>query len=191
MTDILFGEGWNWATVEMGLLRVLYSFPAGVLIYKLYQKKVWNLSIPSPVVIVIFIAFIMLPPTWGVPFSILIGFPILVFLAANSEPKGILAYVFASLGAASYAIYAIHHGFIDAVFSKLGFPLGIQVDVVLMCLIVPICMLVDKFYDTPSRRYLTRMLLRRSRTPYFGIRTKTEPAANSLAKRYAISLFIR
>ncbi len=185
VTGVPFAHGWNWATVPMGLLRVLYSFPAGVLIYRLYQKRSAYLYIPSPIIVGIFICLIVLPSTRWAPFSILIGFPLLVLLAAYNEPKGILSSVFASLGTASYAIYAIHeplHAFIAAAFVKLGLPLGMAVNFALILLIIPICLLVDKLYDAPLRKYLAHKLLRRSRASYFGAKTKSEPAAHSLAE---------
>ncbi len=183
--DTSFDGGVDWVTLEIGFLKVLYSFPAGVLVYRLHKKKFLYPSMPSPIILVIFVSLIMLPSTWGVPFCILIGFPLLVLLAANSKPKGISSSVFAGLGAVSYAMYAIQaplREFIATVFHKFGLPLGMPVDLALICLIVPICVLADKLYDTPSRKYLARLFLRRSGTSYSGIKTKAEPAAHSLAE---------
>lgn len=158
--------GWNWATLPMGFLRVLYSFPAGVLIYRLYDRGVRFKAVPSPVVVALLLILFMAPPRWGVPFSVLAGFPLLVALAAKSEPRGLLAPVFASLGVASYAIYVIHqpmHDFITAVLGRYGFSTEVLADVILLSLIVPVCVVIDTIYDIPVRKYLTQKLLRRTR----------------------------
>jgi peptidoglycan/LPS O-acetylase OafA/YrhL len=111
------------------------------------------------------------PHFWGIQFNVLIGFPLLVALAAASEPKGIFLSIFCALGAASYAIYAIHeplHGLISAMLTKLSLPTGLLGDFILITSIVPICVIMDKVYDTPVRKYLTSKLLRRPgsmRTP--------------------------
>ena len=167
MSDNFYGDGgWNWSSAYMGLLQVFYSFPAGVLIYKLYKRQISFPAIPSPATVVILLGLLMLPYAWGIQFSVLVGFPLLVALAATSEPNRIFLPIFSMLGAASYAIYAIHqplHGLISATLTKFGLPIGLLADVILMILIIPICVIIDSFYDTPVRKYLVRKLLRRAR----------------------------
>ncbi len=162
-----FGEisgGWNWVSVHMGILRVLYSFPAGVLIYKLYQKRTPLPSIPSPLIVALFIAFVSVPFDCIVPFARLIGLPILVALAARSEPSITLAPTYATIGTVSYAIYAIHlplRTILAAVCHKFALPQGLPTDVVFIVLMAPACLLIHNLYDIPVRKYLGRKLLRR------------------------------
>ena len=100
--------GWAWKNIHVGFLRVFYSFPAGVLVYRLYKRNIACPTVPSLAAVAILFLLFLLPSSWIIPFDILIGFPVLVALAARTEPRGILQPVFASLGAASYAVYAIH-----------------------------------------------------------------------------------
>ena len=90
----------------------------------------------------------------------------MVALAARTEPRGIFSPFFTSLGAASYAVYAIHqpmHAFLEAVAGRFGVNIGMTADVALIVMTIPLCLLIDHIYDSPVRNYLTRMLLKRSR----------------------------
>ncbi len=162
-SDQFYEAGWRWADPEMGLLRVFYSFPAGVLIYKFWRRGISFPSIPSPIIAALFLALLMAPHALDAQFSVLLGFPLLVAFAATSEPKGVFLPIFSALGAASYAIYAIHwplRKFAEAVLSKFGLFSGTTIEIILLILIVPICLIIDNVYDTPVRKYLTRNLLR-------------------------------
>jgi peptidoglycan/LPS O-acetylase OafA/YrhL len=156
--------GWDWPTVPTGLLRVMYSFPAGVLIYELYKRKMLIGGAPAVALAFGLIGLLILPLFIGMYFSVLFGFPILVALAAMSEPKGLALRAFSVMGAASYAIYAIHeplHWLIKATLIKLGFQEGMLVDVVLIVSILPICVVLNNVFDGPGRKYLSRKLLPR------------------------------
>jgi len=158
--------GWNWASAHIGLLRVFYSFPAGVLIYKLHKRQISFPPIPSPATVVVLVGLLMLPYVWGIQFSVLVGFPLLVALAAPSKPRGVFLPIFSTIGSASYAIYATHvplHELIGAGLTKLGLSIGLLGDVMLIVLIVPMCVIIDNVYDTPVRKYLARNVLQRSK----------------------------
>jgi peptidoglycan/LPS O-acetylase OafA/YrhL len=158
--------GWAWGNIHVGFLRVFYSFPAGVLIYRLYKSGVACPPVPSTLTVAVLLLLFLLPSSWGVPFDILIGFPLLVALAARTEPQGLLQPIFASLGTASYAIYALHqpmHEFLGAVAGRFGINFGIPADIILIFITVPVCVLIDRIYDSPVRKYLTRRFLHRGR----------------------------
>ena len=79
--------GWAWNNIHVGFLRVFYSFPAGVLVYRLYKRNIGCPTVPSLVPVAILFLLFILPSSWGIPFDILIGFPVLVTLAARTEPR--------------------------------------------------------------------------------------------------------
>ncbi len=172
--DTLFSGGWNsgwnggwqWPSVFMGFLRVFYSFPVGVLIYRLYKKGFRCPSIPSPIIAGVLLFLLSSPSAWVMQVSVLIGFPLLVAFAAKAEPKGIFLPIFSVLGAASYAIYAIHlplHEAAESLSRLLGLPYPRTIDAIIFVVLVPLCVLIDNLYDTPVRKFLARKLLSRSR----------------------------
>lgn len=165
-SEAIADSGWKWGGASIALLRVFYSFPAGVLIYKLYRNRLSLPAIPSPVTVVLLIALLMLPYAWGIQFTILIGFPLLVAFAATCEPEGKLLSVFSVLGSASYAIYAMHAPLLrltDAALTQLHLQGGLFTEVLFISLIAPFCAIADKFYDSPVRKRLAFLLLQPSK----------------------------
>jgi peptidoglycan/LPS O-acetylase OafA/YrhL len=159
--------GYTWANAHMGFLRALYSFPAGVFIYRQYRNGVSPPSAPALLIVFLFVILLMLPSAWGIPFCMLVGFPFLVALAAKGEPRGMLSPVFATLGTASYAIYVMHqplHGFIAAAFYKFMTPFSSSCEVSVAILLVPLCVAVNRFYDAPVRKWVTHYVLYQSKT---------------------------
>lgn len=160
-TGDLYGDGGiNWASFHMGFIRVLYSFPFGVLIYRLYQKGFVLPSVPAAFIVAALPLLLMLPASIVVPFNVLIALPALVALAANSAPTGAFGTLCNALGAASYAVYAVHdplHGIISQAINKVGLASGqIWADAILIVIIVPVGLLLDRFYDGPVRRLLSQ-----------------------------------
>jgi peptidoglycan/LPS O-acetylase OafA/YrhL len=161
-----FGDadgGINWASFPGGILRVSYSFPAGVLVYRLYAAEKLRLP-PAPSWAVTALLAILLLARFNatVPLSVIAGFPVVVALAAAAEPKGLLRPAFAALGTASYAIYVIHqplHTFVFAVLAKTGLQTpDLLIETVLLCGLLPITLLVDRLYDAPVRAALNRKI---------------------------------
>jgi len=155
--------GFTWASLPFGLLRVFYSFPAGVLIYRIVYER--NLLLPhfnSIAILVIFPLLLVWPHDWACKIVMLVGIPLLVALAAKSEPEGIVRSLCAALGSASYAIYAIHIPLIWLTAETLGkFGVGNSqiVGYIFLIAIVPISLLIDKWFDTPARRVLSHIFV--------------------------------
>jgi peptidoglycan/LPS O-acetylase OafA/YrhL len=152
-------SGWNWDSFGFGLLRVLYSFPAGVMIYRLYREN----SLPSYTVnsVAILVAFlIMLIAAYGraAQFCAIFGFPLLVAAAVRSEPAALFRPLFSTLGSASYAIYSIHGPlmiFVKASLAKLGANSHPHViGAVFLAAIIPLALLIDRWFDAPVRKSL-------------------------------------
>ncbi|MGC1860336.1 MAG: acyltransferase [Methylocystis sp.] len=160
------GGGFSWEDIDVGIVRVFYSFPAGVLIYRLLSaNKVRFPHINSFAVLGALPILLMLPGEWVARFCVLFGFPFLAFVAAQSEPTVLIRPLFAALGAASYAIYVIHIPLIHLVsptLIKLGFIMKSQLieGVFLVVAIVLVSLLIDAIFDTPIRRFLSRAFLR-------------------------------
>ncbi len=92
----------------------------------------------------------------------LAGIPLLVALSAKSEPEGVVRWLCASLGNASYAIYAIHVPLIALVRVELGkFGVGDSqfVGYAVLMAIAPISLLIDSWFDAPARKALSQIFV--------------------------------
>jgi peptidoglycan/LPS O-acetylase OafA/YrhL len=152
--------GFNWASMPFGLFRVFYSFPAGVLIFRIVYEKQFPLPhIGTIPVFLMFPLFFVWQADWCSKLSMIVGFPMLVAFACLSEPKGLLRRLCTELGNASYAIYAIHYpliGFTLLAQSKFRIdPHSNYIGAFFLLSVVPISLLIDRWYDGPIRALLT------------------------------------
>jgi len=162
-------SGWNWDSFGFGLLRVLYSFPAGVLIYRLYSKNALRMSsVNSIAILAAFLMMLMAPWRWDARFCELLGFPLLVAAAAKSEPSAAFRPLFSTLGAASYALYSIHAPlmiFIKAALGKFGADSHPHlIGAVFLAAILPATLVIDRWFDAPVRKRLNAVFTRRPAT---------------------------
>jgi len=171
-TGLIYGGGGaNWSSLHFGLLRVCYSFPAGVLIYRIHQRGARIPIVPPLILITAFPFLLMLPSPWCAPFNVLVGFPLLVALASASEARRGIAAVSNTLGAASYAMYAIHSPlYLISVptFSRLGLT-PLLAEIVVVACIIPFSLIIDRVYDTPIRGRLNHWYTR-TRLKMVGLR---------------------
>ena len=163
----LYGDGGiNWPSFVLGFLRVGFSFPIGVLIYRLYViGRLPAVRLPSAALAVAMVAVLAVPLTIMPLMDVFVFFPLIVALSANSEPRTASAKsTFQSLGVASYAIYVLHepfHGAILAALAKFGVADGATVDAILIASIIPICLTLNRFYDVPVRARLSSFAVAR------------------------------
>lgn len=173
-----FDVGWNWGNIIGGAARISYSFPMGVLIYRLWQSGYLRVKIPF---FVIFIAtiFMLVPISkWNLTGQLrfvgyimevfFIGFlgPIIILSALSSASSAILRNVFLNIGGLSYALYALHGPLLTIFSSLIFFDSWTELSKILAILVV--CILADLFYDQPARRSLNLRL-----KPFLKIRTKS------------------
>jgi peptidoglycan/LPS O-acetylase OafA/YrhL len=143
-----------WPTLAGGIARVSFSFPLGVLLYRLD---------PPPVRL----GFLVLPgllaitclggSPWFDLALVVFAAPALVLIAAHSTPKW--AALSAYLAAISYALYAIHAPLLmmaDGLSHRLEVSPIAPILAVIAGLLVA-CPLLDHWYDRPLRRWLSRM----------------------------------
>jgi peptidoglycan/LPS O-acetylase OafA/YrhL len=104
--------GWSGSSFVAGLVRVSFSFFAGALIYRVWQK--WPNQFHLPVVLIVATLVAVLsahPPVFlGRVYDLtvtIIVFPALVLIGASSKPSGNWARVFLVLGLASYGVYVL------------------------------------------------------------------------------------
>jgi peptidoglycan/LPS O-acetylase OafA/YrhL len=156
--------------IAFGFERVLFSYTAGILLFRCWASVRHRVPAPSP-----FVPGILLVMLLAIPLSIpanpffeiiavLLGFPAIVLTAACCQPSSVLRPVAAVLGTASYAIYILHFpltkyfGSAWRIASHHELP---SVDapwpgLVFLPLIIVVALLMDRFYDIPVRRALSR-----------------------------------
>ncbi|MDR3507858.1 MAG: acyltransferase [Caulobacteraceae bacterium] len=170
-TVVHFGKldiGFLWRDALGGLPRVVFSFTAGLAVYRLYRRSAWRPRAPGwvvggllaalPILFIINLDRVVYPLV-----CVLLIFPAYVFVAASlPQPGPRLTRIFESLGAASYPLYALHK------------PLGELANLALrhvapqalahwaaligapyLLLTFGVCILVERYYDRPARQALT------------------------------------
>ena len=156
-----------------GVPRVLFSFFLGVVLYELHRRRPATIQLNSWVLLAI------LPAAMALHFSnrtldilyqyamIVAGFPLLVYLGAASVPGARSARVFHLLGVTSYAVYVLHVPMFYAL-RDIGSYAGIDLaayapwtGALFAAGLIGLCVLIDRYYDVPVRRYFSRL----GRTP--------------------------
>lgn len=103
--------GWTWHQLPGGLVRVCYSFFAGVALSRFHARQAHHSAVPSWACLLVFAA-VMLPPLQGgikAPYEVaivLLVFPALIYFGAGAIERR--PRIGKALGDASYAIYAVH-----------------------------------------------------------------------------------
>lgn len=160
--------GWNWSTILPGLTRVFYSFPAGLLLYRLWGQpngeKTFSLIWPIAITILTF--KINLAPTAEIAFSlaaIIVLFPLITLLASRAAIPAVLVKPCAFLGLTSYALYALHRPLLSVINGTMQImhvhltSFVPATGVLLVAMLLVIAWVVDICYDQPVRSWLTRM----------------------------------
>lgn len=163
--------GSMWGTIAGGLVRVLYSFTLGVLIFRAYDGRVWTgwASLLPPLVLIPILG----TSRGGLWFDLvctLAILPLLVWAGLRLEPGRALGRLFRWGGLVSYALYALHGPVIQFVHLEMVRHMRGQREwfwlagLAAIAALVLVSALLDRWYDAPLRRMLSaRLLLRRDR----------------------------
>jgi peptidoglycan/LPS O-acetylase OafA/YrhL len=146
-----------------GLARTIFSFSVGLLICRLnigFPKIALRLLSPVAILVLVGLCLIM-PLSWGVGADIMFIFlisPILLIAGASVEPSGTKLRMFAVLGVISFPLYAIHRPVLaigEAAVRLSGLPAW-AIGAALTLGLLAASYVVDRIYDQPVRRWLTR-----------------------------------
>jgi peptidoglycan/LPS O-acetylase OafA/YrhL len=161
---LLFDVGYSGETFLLGVARLGYSFPVGVLLYRFFRRSERRESPFALVPIVaLFVCLFFEAPeayreVWE-SFCVFALFPALLAIGIKFELPKVAAQAFLFLGAVSFAVYAIHGPlilFINKAFVLLGVPHFIGVGLYLAILIAA-AWLVTRFFDAPVREAVNAM----------------------------------
>jgi peptidoglycan/LPS O-acetylase OafA/YrhL len=164
-------RGWAWDGVAVGLARVGFAFPCGVLMYRMYRRgRLPDLVVPAWVVLGIMVAVLALPSDGATIEALrdaviaLLVLPMLV-IAGVGAPVGRAVALFAWAGAISYPLYAVH-GPLMGLLSGLAVRRGFAEDafpatllLVLLAALIPLCHWLARAYDVPVRRWMSAKLV--------------------------------
>ena len=165
--------GFLWRDALGGVPRVVFSFTAGLAVYRLYRRAAWRPKAPAwlvlaalPALFIIDIDRIVYPLV-----CVLAIFPALVFAAAAApQPGPRLTRLFAGLGAASYPLYALHKPLGEIVTMTLNraAPEVLRHWAVLagapyLIAILVGSLLIERFYDRPVRQALNAAVIKAGR----------------------------
>jgi len=154
--------GWGGPTFWDGGARVLYSFLAGMLVYRsnwIIKNRLGFLGVSVLLLLAFLVPFIDKYNWLTEPLIVLIYFPVLVALGAGAALKSGLEKICKFSGDISYPLYMTHYPFIwifltyvavvkpEMTLLKIIIPISI-------CLLIALAYLIMVFIDTPFRKYL-------------------------------------
>ena len=163
-----FGRGLG---LLYGFARVFFAYPAGMLLFRFWSanRGRWKCSPLTPCALLLLALFAKVSA--GIPNAAFdlsmafMGFPLILTLAAFSEPTGRWKPVFTKLGSTSYGVYVLHMPVALYFLAFLKDVVHIRPDklepwtgFLFLAFIVAFADAADRFFDIPMRRWLRRVL---------------------------------
>ena len=166
-------DGWQWRAFGAGVVRVAFSFFAGILVFQTW--KIWHpriqINVP-PIFLVAALSAVLVanpPDRFQAAFDLvatLLVFPILIFLGASSAPSGLTSRLFRRIGAASYAVYVLQSplyvlsNLVVAHFKggSLSSHLPWTWGAAFMVFVLAVAIIADKYFDRPVREAISSYL---------------------------------
>ena len=161
--------------IPVGLVRVGYSFFAGIACYRIFTARARRpldagRHVPALIGVLCVIAIILMsaPSSSVQPYfdflCVTAVFPVITYLALWIEPVGIAAQICKVWGTISYALYALHApvGYLVQGWAKAKFGLAVEIyapeiGASFLVLLMAACWIADTIYDWPFRRLLLRV----------------------------------
>ena len=174
--------GTRWSSFAAGLLRVLFSFFAGALMYRVWQKWPNQVHMPPVLIAATLVALLAAHPPvfFERPYDLtvtIIIFPVLVLIGASSKPSGYWARVFLGLGLASYGVYVLQRPVYKIVVLS-GLPtvsFTPSSGVVFIALLFLVALATDYIFDFPVRQWLSIHVEKRIFSPSKSVITGGRP----------------
>lgn len=160
------GGGWSVHNWWAGLVRVGFSYPLGVLIYRLYSaERLPTVTLPFPILVIGLVTGIAaaswVGAWWSDAATALFFFPALL-IAGIRSPVGIGAPIATWLGAISYPLYAIHSPLVE-VWGRYA-PHDLLSALGAFALCVALAGIVERWVERGARKWLTAVVIPSTRT---------------------------
>jgi peptidoglycan/LPS O-acetylase OafA/YrhL len=163
--------GLAWTSFYAGLVRISYSFLAGMMAFTLWRRGILHIQLP-PLMLIFGFCFILTfyhqsdhRLLFELTVTILV-FPLIVIFGACSQPGRTMARFYEWLGGISYPVYVLQfpvYG-LSALFIDVdGISFGWAA--VSVMIVVIIASFVDRYFDRPARRAITNALGMARRSP--------------------------
>lgn len=154
------GGGWGPQNWWVGLLRVAYSYPLGVLMYRAHAAgRLPGVRLPFVAVAALLVGVLVLASVigdWRADIvMILIAFPAIVAIGVRA-PSPARPLVAEQLGALSYPLYAIHSPIVDLWTERA--PHGMLSAGVALLTCVVLALIAGRCFDQPVRRWIAGRL---------------------------------
>jgi peptidoglycan/LPS O-acetylase OafA/YrhL len=171
--DVGFGPDQLWG----GLARAGYSFFVGVIVYRLVDgRRIDSRIVPWLLVAALTLVLAWRPRKDDMPLfelsAVLLGFPVLVGLAALFEPGPRVARLFSTVGRASWGVYILHEPTArlleETVMRRWRPAPGLEAALTGGALLVVLSALawaLDRWFEAPVRKILSRRLLPKPSAP--------------------------
>ena len=139
--------GWSVSSMHYGAIRTIFGFTVGVLLYRVHLDRPSRAHTPYLFLATLLTMILVSPESLFLQaFSILIMFPIMIFLATSANSLGSRLTKWS--GMLSYPIYAIHYPIIILLKSSLPKPYGLMI-------FAPVTLIISymllRLYDEPVR----------------------------------------
>lgn len=162
--------GAEWPAFWSGGARVLWSFFAGIALFRLHERLTWRLALPDWLLAAALVAaFLVTGGGWSYDLALAaIGFPLLVLLAARARTTPASRAAGHTLGWLSYGIYVVQGPALTLLDKLAARVIGIRladlppVPTTLAALLTALglALLVTRRVDEPARAWLRRALRR-------------------------------
>ena len=180
LIDPSCGIAYGWSSepdnMAKGILRMLYGYPMGLLLARLFRS--WKPSAIARVPMftlcsILLIAVLSVPSfttinpqlkVWYEIFCIVVVFPLIILYAARGEASGAKRSVINFIGRLSYPLYAVHYPLIYLYIHWINthqHPFGTSAwatPLAIAAISIVLATLALLFYDEPLRRKLSRKL---------------------------------
>ncbi|MDB5714329.1 MAG: hypothetical protein JWO15_1726 [Sphingomonadales bacterium] len=158
--------GTHYFEIGAGLIRVTFGFFMGVALYTLHRRAPLVRALPAIIVLAVTALLLAVPMgetmrPWYDAACVLILFPVVIYLGAAIQPRGIVRRAGEKLGVASFAIYATHAGpllIFGGLWARLspaskGHPSPL-IGLLFIAGMVLFALTLHRFFDEPLRRWL-------------------------------------
>ena len=170
--------GYTWNEVHAGLIRVMFAFPVGVLLYRRWIAREsgaprrlasGNAGAVACLAALTLVLVVPVPALVKPVYDVLVVafvFPALVYAAAGITPGPQLASLCLKAGEASYPLYILHApcvAWVEAVGRRMP---GVAdriaapyAGLALLVVLLAACLVLVRVYDAPARRWLGRLAI--------------------------------
>lgn len=160
------GGGWSPHNAWVGFIRVGFSYPLGVLIYRLHNDgRLPNVRLPFGLISVMLVAAIVgasYASHWAADaFTVIVVFPTLLVLGIGAD-TGRLTGAAALLGGISFPLYVLHDPIVQLWARYAPHQSVSAVLIFATCVLVAI--VAERFVEEPGRRWLGGVLRGRPRS---------------------------